>query len=151
MLTPNLSAEIGGGGIAIDPGRITYAANGALIMNFVNTRATIGYARSVFPNFLGVPTQVVANVVSLSAVQQIGPQWQVTGGANYSQGSRTTEAANSIKFNSYGGSVDLVYMVTRIWTTALGYSYQRFDQDFGTTKNQFDRHVVMFSLRASWE
>jgi len=150
ILTPNFSTEAGGGVIVIDPGRTTYAANGAVIMNFVNTRATISYARSVFPSFAGVPTQLVGNVVSLSAVQQISPQWQLTGSANYSHSSGTS-GENSIKFDSYGGSVNLAYLMTRIWSTALGYSYLRFDREFGASRDQFDRHVMMFSLRASWE
>lgn len=150
MLTPNLSAEAGGGGLVIDPGRTTYAANAALIVNFENTRATVSYARSAFPSFTGVPTQVIGDVVSLSATHHISPQWQLTGSANYSHSSGTS-GANSIKFDTYGGSANIAYLITRIWSAGLGYNYIRFDQEFGATKNQFDRHVVMFSIRATWE
>lgn len=150
VLTPSLTAEAGGGGIVIDPGRTTYAANAALIMNFASSRATISYARSVFPSFAGVPTQLVGDVVSLAVVQQISPQWQLTGSANYSHSSGAT-GTNAIKFDSYGGSVNLAYLISRVWSTALGYNYLRFDREAGAIKDQFDRHVVMFSLRTSWE
>lgn len=149
-LTQYLTVEVGGGGIVIDSGRTTYAANAAVITKFANTRATIGYARSAFPSYVGVATQIVGDVVSVSAVHQIGPQWQLTGGANYSRSSGTG-GNNAIKFDSYGGSVNLAYLISRIWTIGLGYTYHRFDQEFGTTQNQFDRHVAMFSVRATWE
>jgi hypothetical protein len=150
ILTPNFSAEVGGGGIVIDPGRVTYAVNAALIMSFLNSRATISYARSSFPSFAGVPTQVIGDVVSLSAVQQISPQWQLRGTANYSHSSGES-GVTTIRFDSYGGSIDVAYLIAKNWSTALGYTYLRFDQEFGATKSEFDRHVVMFSVRATWE
>jgi hypothetical protein len=150
ILTPNFSAEAGGGGILLDHGRTTYAANAALVMNFASSRTTISYARSAFPSFAGVPTQLVGNVVSLSSVHEISSQWQLTGSANYSHSSGT-RGTDEIKFDLYGGSVNLAYLVTKIWSTALGYSYLRFDRESGGLMSQFDRHVVMFSLRASWE
>src|SRR6185295_14870204 len=54
ILTPNLSTSLGGGGILINPGHTTtYAANAAMIMNFLNKRATISYAHSAVPSFYG--------------------------------------------------------------------------------------------------
>lgn len=150
ILTPNLTAEAGGGGIVIDPGRTTYAANTAITFNYATTKATLSYARSAFPSFSGVPTQLVGNVVSLSATQQITQEWELIGSANYSHSSGT-QGATPIKFDSYGGSLNLAYFISRIWSTALGYSYIRFSRDFGVPRDQFDRHVVMFSVRASWE
>ena len=71
MLTPNLSAELGGGGILISPGLTTYAANAALIMNFQNNSATISYARSAFPSFVGAGEPLIGDRFSLSAIQMI--------------------------------------------------------------------------------
>jgi hypothetical protein len=150
IFSQNVSAAAGGGGIFLDPGESTYAANAALIMNFENTRATLSYVRSAFPSFVGVPTNVIADVVSLSAVQKIGPQWQLIGTASYSHGSGES-GINTIKYDSFAGALDMAYVITKVWSTAVGYGYQRFDQEFGTTKFQYDRHVAMFSLRASWE
>jgi len=150
ILTPNFSVEAGGGGIVLDQGRTTYAANAALVMNYANSRATISYARTAFPSFAGVPTQVVGDVVSLSAVQEISSQWQLTGSANYSHSSGT-RGTDAIKFDSYGGSVNLAYLMTRIWSTAIGYSYLRFDRESGGLISQFDRHAAMLSVRATWE
>lgn len=150
ILTPNITVEAGGGGIFIDPGGSTYAANAAVIMNLVNTQATLSYSRSAFPSISVVPTQVVGHVVSLSAVRQISQQWTLSGGANYSKSSGTS-GASSVKFDSYGGSVDLTYLISRNWSTAVGYSYLRFEREFGGLRDQFDRHTVMLSVRASWE
>ncbi|MGQ0665555.1 MAG: hypothetical protein ACT4O4_00830 [Nitrospiraceae bacterium] len=148
--SPNVSASVGGGGIFLDPGGTTYAANAALVLNFTNTRATLSYERLPFPSFAGVPTNVIADVILLSAVQQIGLHWQLTGVANYSHGSGES-GIDSIRYDSYSGAVDLVYLITRVWSMALGYSYMKFDQEFAATKIQFDRHAATLSLRASWE
>jgi hypothetical protein len=150
IFSPNLTAEVGGGGILIHPGRTTYAVHAALITNFENTRATISYGRSAFPSFVGVPVPVIGDVVSLSAIHRISRDWQLFGSANYSHSSGTS-GVNSVKFESYGASANIAYLITRIWSTALGYSYLRFDQEFGASKNQFDRHVAILSIRATWE
>lgn len=151
-LTPNITIEAGGGGIFIDAGRSTstYAVNGAMITQFMGTQATLSYARSAFPSFSLVPTQVVGHVVSLSAVHQISQQWTLSGGGNYSDSSGVS-GVSSIKYNSYGGSVDLAYSISRTWSTALGYSYLRFDRESGALRDQFDRHSAMISVRASWD
>ena len=149
VLTPNLSAEVAGGGILLDPGRTTYAANAALIMNFLNNSATLSYSRSTFPSFVGVPTQVIGDVVSLSAVQKLGQQWQLAEAVNYSHGSGES-GVNTITFDSYAGSVDLSYWISRIWSAALGYSYINFRRELGTSITEFDRHAVIFSVRADW-
>jgi hypothetical protein len=149
-LSTSLTAEAGGGGIWVDPGQTTYAANAALIMNLENNQATISYARSAYPSYSGVATVVISDTVSLSATQKIDQQWQVVERGYYSHSSGGT-AANNIKFDSYGGEVGVEYLITRAWSAALGYGYLRFDQEFGATKNQFDRHVAMLSVRATWE
>ncbi len=151
VFTPNITMEAGGGGIFIDPGGATYAANAALIVNVDNTRSTLSYTRSAFPSFSGVPTQVVGDVVSLVAVQQISLQWTLSGGANYSSRSSGASESNSITFNSYGGSVNLAYLIARGWSVTLGYNYVRFDREFGAFREQFDRHVASVGMRASWE
>lgn len=150
ILTPNLIVEASGGGIVIEPGRKTYSATAAVTYDYGATRATLSYGRSAFPSFSGVPTQLVGDVVSLSVAQEITQEWQLTGSANYSHSSGNS-GTNAIKFDSYGGSLNLAYLISRVWTTALGYSYLKFDRELGVSRDQFDRHVVMFSVRASWE
>jgi len=148
-LTPNLSAELGGGGILISPGLTTYAANAALIMNFLNNTATISYSRSAFPSFIGAGEPLIGNVFSLSAVQQIDRQWQLAETANYAHSSGGS-GLNATTFDTYFASVDLYYWVTRIWSTALSYDYIKFNSEFGSFKRDFDRHVITLSVRATW-
>jgi hypothetical protein len=148
-LTPNLSAELGGGGILISPGLTTYAANAALILNHLNTSATISYVRSAFPSFIGVAIPVVGDAVSVSARQNIAQQWQLRGAANYSHSSGGS-GLNALTVDSYAGSMDLYYWVNRTWSTALSYDYMKFSQQFGAAKFQFDRHVITLSLKATW-
>ena len=148
-LTPNLSAELGGGGILISSGLTTYAANAALIMSFPYNSATISYSHSTFPIFTEVPTIVVGDLFSLSAVQKIDRQWQLTETANYFHSSRGS-GLNAVTRDSYFASVDLNYWVTRIWSTALSYDYMKFNSEFGSVKTDLDRHVITLSVRATW-
>jgi hypothetical protein len=147
-LTPNFSAEVGGGGIMISPGITTYAANAALIMNFMNNIATISYHHSAFPSYWGVdPTILVGDIFSLSAVQKIDQQWQLSETANYSH----SFGAGGLTRDAYFASVNIDYWVTRIWSTALGYDYYKFDATSpGSGPTDYDRHIIMLSIRATW-
>ena len=149
-LTPNLSAQLGGGGILISPGLTTYAANAALIMNFLNNSATISYSHSAFPIIYGGGGMLIGDVFSLSAVQKIDQQWQLAESANYAHSSGGS-GLNAVTFDSYFASVGLDYWVTSIWSTALSYDYIKFNSEFGSFKRDFDRHVIMLSVRATWE
>ena len=148
-LTPNLSAQLGGGGILISPGLTTYAANAALIMNFLNNSATISYARSAFPSFIGAGEPLIGDRFSLSAVQKIDRQWELHEAATYVH-SAGGSGLNAVTRDSYFASVDIHYWVTRIWSTALSYDYMKFNQEFGSTTNNFDRQVITLSVRATW-
>src|SRR5262249_47144480 len=54
--TPILKSELAGGVIVIDPGITSWTGNAALILTLQNHRATLSYARSVFPNVVGTAT-----------------------------------------------------------------------------------------------
>jgi hypothetical protein len=148
-LTPNLSGELGGGGILISPGLTTYAANAALMMNFLNNSATISYHRSVFPSFVGVGVPVIADVFLLSAVQKLDQQWQLGESASYSH-RYGGSGPNAVTFDTYGASADIYYWVTSIWSTALSYDYIKFNSELGSVKRDFDRHAITLSVRAIW-
>ena len=77
LLSPNLSAQVGGGGVLISTGRSTYVANAALMMNFTNNSATVSYARSVVPSFVGVGEPLISDRLSLSATHMVARQWQL--------------------------------------------------------------------------
>jgi hypothetical protein len=148
-LTPNLSAQLGGGGILISPGLTTYAANAALIMNFLNNSATISYARSAFPSFVNAGEPLIGDVFSLSAVQKIDQQWQLAETANYAHSSGGG-GLNAVTYNTYFASVGLDYWVTRIWSTALTFDYIKYNSEFGSVKSDWDRQVITLSVRATW-
>jgi hypothetical protein len=148
-LTPSLSADLWGGGILISPGLITYTANAALIMNFLNNSATISYARSAFPSFAGAAGILIVDQFSLSAIQKIDQQWQLAESANYAHSSGGS-GLNAVTRDSYFASVDLYYWVTGIWSTALSYDYIKFNSQSGSLTNNFDRQVITLSVRATW-
>jgi hypothetical protein len=148
-LTPNLSAELGGGGIVIRYEQTTYAANAALIMNFPNNRATISYARSAFPSIAAVPIILVGDVFSLSAVQSIDRQWQLSELVSYSH-SAGGSGLNALTFDTYFASIGLDYWVTSIWSTALSYDYLKFSSELGLSNVNVDRQAITLSVRATW-
>ena len=148
-LTPNLSAELGGGGIVIRYEQTTYAANAALIMNSMNNSATITYARSAFPSIAGVPIILVGDVFSLSAVQSIDRQWQLSESASYSH-SAGGSGLNALTFDTYFASIGLDYWVTSIWSTALSYDYLNFSSELGLSNVNVDRQAITLSVRATW-
>lgn len=153
-LTPNFTAELGGGGVVMDPGITTYVANAALIMRSQNNSATISYVRSAYPRIqststagaTGATDPIIVDMISLSAIQNLSQQWQLTEGANYSQGSST-----NLNYESINASVSSYYWVTRIWSLALSYDYMSYNTAFTTTGTAWARNAVMFSLRATWE
>lgn len=150
-LTSNLNAEVGGGVIQINPGITTYAANAALVMNFLNNSATLSYSHSAFPSYMAVvPTVIVGDVFVLSAVHKIGRQWQLNETGSYGHRSGGS-GINSVTYTTYRAGVDLYYWVNSIWSTALSYDYSNFSSDVGTSATSFDRQVITLSVRATWE
>jgi hypothetical protein len=145
-LTPNLIAELGGGGLIIDPGLTTFAANAALIMSSQNNSATISYARTAVPSFQLAGVVLVSDIFSLSAIQNLDQRWQLVESANYAEG-----FGSGIKYHSYVASVDLNYWVTQIWSMALSYDYMKSDFDSPTTDRVWARNAVTLSVRASLE
>ena len=148
MLTTNLSAELGGGGILISPGLTTYAANAALIMNFQNNSATISYLHSAFPSYVDTGEPLIGDRFSLSAIQMIDRKWQLSETANYMH----TTGGAGIERNTYFASAGLNYWITGIWSTSLNYQYMynSYSQS-GSSSDNFDRHAIMFSVNTSWE
>jgi len=148
ILTPYLSTQVGGGLIVIDPGITTYALNASLTLNTPSNVATISYARSAQPGFIGVGVPVISDIVSLTAIQKLALQWELDETAGYSHASGG-EGPTAIRFDSYFAAVDLYYWITKVWSTALSVDYMRFDQEFSGTKGNFDRYTVGLSLKAT--
>jgi len=148
-LTPYLMAEVGGGGIVINPGFTTYAANASVVMNLLNQTATISYAHTAFPSFANAGQPLIGNVVSLSAIQKIDRQWQIAETASYSNS--TGSGSTTVTYDSYFVSADLYYWVTSVWSTALSFDYMKYNSDFGTSSTSWNREVITFSVRATWD
>jgi len=152
-LTPNLSATIGGGGILIDLNpeqTTTYAANAAIIANFLNNSATISYAHTAFPTFYGGGGARIGDVFLLSAIQKIDPQWQLAESVSYAHSATSgVSGLNATWFDSITAGGDIQYWATSIWSTSLGYNYTNFTTNSGSL--DFDRHVITLSVRATWE
>jgi hypothetical protein len=149
-LTPNLSAQLGGGGILISPGQTTtYAANAALIMNFSNSSATMSYSHSAFPTFYGGGGVLIGDSFSLSASQKIDRQWQLAETASYAHTSRGSDF-NPLTYDSFLAGGDIRYWMTSIWSTALSYSYTKFTTESGSVKTHVDRQAITLSVNATW-
>jgi hypothetical protein len=150
-LTPNLRTEVGGGGILINSGQTTtYAANASLIMNYSINTATISYAHTAFPNFYGGGGVLIGDSFSLSAIQTIDRQWQLAETANYAHTS-SGSGLNPLTYDSFSVGGDIQYWMTSTWSTALSYSYSKFNQETVATSTDFVRQVIMLSVKATWE
>ena len=146
-LTPYLTAEMGGGGIVIDPGTTTYAANASLVLTLPTFVSTLGYSRTAVPSYFGTGVVLVSDVVALTAIQKIARQWQLAESANYAHSSGES-GSTSISFNTYAASIDLHYWMTEIWSTAVSFDYMNVMQEFQTTSTTFDRFALTFSVKA---
>lgn len=159
ILTPNLSAELGGGGILISSGqttRTTYAANAALIMNSLNNTATLSYSHSAFPSIASVGAGasgtggvLIGDVFSLSAIQKIDRQWQLAESVSYAHTSGGI-GPSVLTYDSLVAGGEIQYWMTSIWSTALNYSYTKFSSESGSVKTEIERQFIMFSVRATW-
>lgn len=151
ILSPELTISLNGGATQFNPGTTTWAGNGFLTINFRATKATITFSRSGFPNYSNAPNVTPAifinNNGSLSATHYLSAQWQLNGSASYAYGSGGTPKSS---FQYYSASVGISYLISRIWSAALGYTYMKFKQDSGSLTSDFDRNAVILSLNASW-
>jgi hypothetical protein len=57
---------------------------------------------------------------------------------------------NAQTFNSFAAGGDIQYWMNSIWATSLSYNYTKFISEFGSVSTNFDRHVIMLSVVASW-
>ena len=149
LVTPNLRGHLGGGGVLISTGRSTYVANAALVMNFTNNSATVSYGRSVVPSFVGAGEPLIADRVSLSATHMVARQWQLAEFASYVHTSRAG-GNNALTYDAFIAGGDIRYWMTSIWATSLSYNYTKFTRESGSVNSDFDRHVIMLSVIASW-
>jgi hypothetical protein len=149
LVTQNLRAQVGGGGVMVSTGLTSYLANAALMMNFTNNSATLSYVRSVVPTFVGTAAPQILDRLSLSALQMIDRQWQLSESVNYVHTSRAGDP-KAQTFDSFVAGGDIQYWMNSIWSTSLSYSYTKFIQDSGSVNTDFDRHVIMLSVVASW-
>lgn len=147
-ITPYLTGSVGGGLIVLDPNTTTYAVNASLVLNTPNNTATLGYVRSAFPSFVAVGVPVIADIVSLSAVQKLALNWELDEYGGYSHSSGTS-GETTVGYDSFSAGMDLYYWITKNWSAALSFDYTNFNQTFGQTTNQFDRYAVTFSLKAT--
>jgi hypothetical protein len=148
-ITPYLAGSVGGGLIVIDPGVTTYAVNATIRLNTDNNSATLNYARSAFPSFVGIGVPLISDVVTLSAIQRLALNWELNETAGFSHSSGGS-GATTTKYETYFGGVDLYYWITRIWSVALSFDYMNYHTEFGTSKSFFDRYASTLSLKATF-
>ena len=134
-------------------GLTTYLANAALMMNFQNSNATLSYVRSIVPSFIGAGEPLISDRVSLSSTQMVARQWRVAESVGYVHTSRAggnTGGNNGLTFDSLFAGGDIQYWMTSIWAASLSYNYTKFTRESGSVNTDFDRHVIMLSVIASW-
>ena len=121
----------------IDPGITTYALNASMTMNTPNNIATISYARSAYPNFVGVGVPVIVGRCVIDRHPKACP----TMGAGRNRELFACFGRLAVQPRSHIPpilpAVDLYYWVTRIWSTALSFDYMNFELRVRTTQDEF--------------
>ena len=147
---PNLSADLNGGVVSISGGQnLEWIGNATVVVSSEPTFATITYSRAVSPSFVGTAAAIISDVVSVSASYNMTPQWQLNATANYGHGYsiNSTTPVGYVSYTALGG---INYLITRIWSVGLNYNYSLYHQQSSGQSRDFDRNVVMLSLKAVW-
>lgn len=168
LITPTITATLTGGlqvvepstvqqnggnatgqqGSVEQPRSVLYVTGATLLWNYQeNTAVTLAYSRAVTPSFYLVPVPLISNVVTASISYRLSAKLAATGSANYAINEDTN---STLSFRSYGGILTLNYILTRTFSLLGTYSYYNYSSKFVGQALEFDRNMVMLTLKATW-
>ena len=114
-----------------------------------NTTTIVSYSRGVFPSFFIAAVPLLSQTFAVAVNHKLSQNWTLSGSVNYAQ--NESIPSGIIAFNSYGGSVNATYLITRTLTAKFEYTYNQFDTSFGEQSYSFDRNVVSISLSKQFQ
>lgn len=149
-LSQEFEVSAAGGAAWLTPGdSLQYLANGALEWTHNATTGTLSYSRTIFPSFFIAAAPLISQNIGLTVIHRLAPNLIATGSAGY--GLNETIPAEVARFEAYTASALLVYRFTRTWTASASYTHYEFVQGITGQQYQFDRDVMMISLKKEWK
>ena len=112
------------------------------------TALMASYGLSVQPTFQFQSQVLLVHTGSLT-VTQVTPISQLLAVASVNVGVGDQYGASSrspVSYSTYGGAAGLVYKFSSRTFMGLNYNYSSFENKFGGTSFNFDRHVLQFNL-----
>ena len=112
------------------------------------TSLTMAYGLTVVPSNQSTPQLLLTNFVTLSVTQVTSiPELVGVASMNYGRGDQIgSTSVNAVSYRSYAASGGMVYKFTPQTFLNVSYQYANYDNQFGTTTNSFDRHVVFINI-----
>jgi hypothetical protein len=148
-VTPTLTAHVTTGMTVLEPrDSVQYTATGSVAGKFQNTDASLSYSRGVYPSFVVTGLPLLSQVVTATVSHRLTPLLTGTVTGNYAK--NESVPAGSSAFESYGVTVGLNYIVSRIVSATLSYTNSQYKQDFVGQSTRFDRNMVTVVLTAVW-
>src|SRR2546428_4429823 len=147
--TPTLTANVMGGMTVIEPSNsVQYSVTATLTTKLQNTDARLSYSRGVYPSFFISGLPLLSQVVTATVSHRLTALLTVTVNGNYAK--NESAPAGILAFESYGVTVGLNYIVSRILKATLSYTNSQYKQHFMGQSARFDRNMVMVMLTAEW-
>ena len=112
------------------------------------TSVALGYGLALAPSYQFQAQPLLTNIVTVSVTQQTPIQGLVVvASGNYGRGDEIgSSSGNAVSYTSYTATGGIVYKFTPQTFLNLYYQYSNFENKFGATNNNFDRHVVSINL-----
>jgi len=147
--TPTLQANVMAGMTVIEPSNsVQYLVTTSLEKQFQNTATILSYSRGVYPSFFLNGLPLLSQVVTATVSHRLTALLTATASGNYAK--NESVPAGTLDYESYGVTVGLNYIVSRILKATLAYTNSEYKQHFSGQSARFDRNMVMVSLTADW-
>jgi opacity protein-like surface antigen len=148
---PDWTAGIAAGMVLIDPAHKTYPTVAINLSSSLErvTVVRLDISRQAVPSFFFVGGAMISNVGQIAISHKLSRLLTMQGGANY--GFNETVPDRSAKFTNFGVNAGLNYKLTKLMSADLYYSYSDFKTEQVGSSFEVLKHVVGFSLTATWK
>jgi opacity protein-like surface antigen len=148
---PDWTAGIGAGMVLIDPAHKAYPTIAINLSSSLErvTAVRLELSRQAVPSFFFVGGAMISNLGQIAVSHKLSRLLSLQGGVNY--GYNETVPDRSVKFTNFGVNAGLNYKLSKIMSADLYYSYSDFQTEQIGLAFEVVKHVVGFSLTATWK
>lgn len=150
VLTPTLTGAIAGGAALVQPSNnVQYMGNASLEWKDRDTTAKVEYVRAVRPSFFIGGLPLLNQVVSATVTQQLTERLSLSAYGAYAENESVPDPI--LKFTSYMGRGALNYQLFKPVVASLSYTYSNYAYELSPRSFDWNRNIVMLTLRAEWK